>query len=82
MAWACMASNGTGSLMFVDDVRKERSSRVNSDMHRVILSTPTQSSAAKLIGQRFTVQMDNDLNILQKQPRSFSKQRSGIFCNG
>ena len=33
MAWACMAANGTGSLVFIDDVTADKSSRMNSKRH-------------------------------------------------
>ncbi len=71
MAWACMASSGTGLLVFIDDVTEDRSSRINSEVYKAILSAQIQPNAAKLIGWRFIVQMDNDPNIQQKQPRSF-----------
>ena len=60
MAWACLAANGTGSLGFIDNVTVDRSSRMNSEVYRAVLSAQIQSNAAKLIGQRFTVQMDNN----------------------
>lgn len=60
MAWACMASSGTGSFVFIDDVTEDRSSQMNSTMFRHIVSAQMQTNAAKLIGRRFTVQMDND----------------------
>ena len=60
MAWACMASSGTGSLVFIDDVTEDRSSQMNSAVFRDILSAQIQPNAAKLIGRCFTVQIDND----------------------
>lgn len=73
MAWACMAANGTGLLVFTVDVTAFRSSKMNSEVYRAILSAHIQRNAAKLTGQRFT--MDNGWimtqNILQKQPKSF-----------
>ena len=71
MAWACMASSGTGSLVFIDDVTEDRSSWMNSEVYRDIVSAQIQPKGARLIGHRFTVQMDNDPNILRKQHRSF-----------
>ena len=59
-AWTCMAANGTGSLVFFDDVTADRSSRMNSEVYRVILSAQIQSNAARLIGRHFTVEIDND----------------------
>ena len=38
MAWACMAANGTGSLVFIDDVTADKSSRMISEVFRRILS--------------------------------------------
>lgn len=38
-------------------------------MYRTVLSTQIQLNAAKLIGQRFTVQMDNERK-LQEQAKS------------
>ncbi len=60
MAWACMASSGSGLLVFIDDVTEDRSSRKNSEVHMDILSAQIQPNGAKLIGQRFIVQMDDD----------------------
>ncbi len=60
MAWACMPSSGTGLLVFSDDVTEDRSSRMNSEVYRDILSAQIQSNAAKLTGRRFIVQMDDD----------------------
>lgn len=49
-----------------DDVAAHRSSRMNCEVYRAIVSVQIQPNAAKLIGQRFTVWMYNDQNILQK----------------
>ena len=38
MMWACMADNGTGSLVFIDDVTANKNSRMNSEVFRAILS--------------------------------------------
>ncbi len=66
-----MAPSGTGLLVFSDDVTEDRSSRKNSEVHREILSAQIQSNGAKLIGQCFIVQMDNDPKHTESQPRSF-----------
>ncbi len=38
MAWAYMAANGTGSLVFIDDVTGDRSSRMNSEVFKAMLT--------------------------------------------
>ncbi|KAF7662699.1 hypothetical protein LDENG_00229840 [Lucifuga dentata] len=60
MARTCMAANGTGSLVFIDDMSADRSSRMNAEVFRALLSAQIKPSAAKLIGRRFTVEMDSD----------------------
>ena len=75
MAWACMASNGTGSLVFIDDVTKDRGSRMNSEVYRDILSAQIQPNATKLTGQRFTIQMDNDPKHTAKATQEFFKAK-------
>ncbi len=75
MAWACMASSGTVSLVFIDDVTEDRSSRMNSEVYRDILSAQIQPNAAKLIGQRFIVQMDNDPKHTAKATQEFLKTK-------
>ncbi len=61
----------TGSLVFIDDVTADKSSRMNSEVFRAILSAHIQPNASELIGRRFTVQMDNDPKHTAKQPKSF-----------
>ena len=58
MAWTCMAANGTESLVFIDDVTADRSSRMNSEVYRALLSAQIQPNVAKLIRGCFTVKMD------------------------
>ncbi len=72
MAWACMAASGTGSLVFIDDVTADKSSRMNSEVFRAILSAHIQPNASELIGRRFTVQMDND-------PKAYCKSNQRVF---
>src|SRR4029434_10164871 len=74
-AWACMAANGTGSLVFIDDVTADKSSRMNSEVFRAILSAQIQPNASELIGQRFTVQMDNDPKHTAKATKEFFKAK-------
>ena len=73
MAWAYMAANGTGSLVFIDDVTADKSSRMNSEVFRAIISAHIQPNAAELIGRRFTVQMDNDPKHTAKATKEFLK---------
>ena len=42
MAWACMASKGIASLVFMDDVTEGRSRQMNSEVYGDILSTQIQ----------------------------------------
>ena len=60
MSCACMAASGTASLVFIDDVTADRSSSINSEVYRAIISAQIQPNAAKLIRWLFTVWMDND----------------------
>ncbi len=45
--WACMAASGTGSLVFIDDVTADKSSRMNSEVFRAILSAHIQPNASE-----------------------------------
>lgn len=47
MMWACMADNGTGSLIFIDDVM-------------LTLSAHIQPKASEIIGPSFREQIDSD----------------------
>lgn len=60
MVWACMATSGTGSLIFIDDVTDDGNSRMNSKVYRNILSANVRRNASKLIGRSFIMQQDND----------------------
>ena len=44
MGWVCMAASGTGSLLFIDDVTADRSSGINSEVYRSILSPCSHST--------------------------------------
>jgi len=48
MAWACMASSGTGSLIFIEDVTHNGSRKMNSEVYRNILSGNLRKDANKL----------------------------------
>lgn len=83
LAWARMATSGTESLVFFDDVTADKSSRMNFDVHvyRAMLSVQIQSKGAELIGLCFTVQMIIFKNTLQKQPKA-SKGRWMKYSSG
>ncbi|MEE6496291.1 hypothetical protein FKM82_002289 [Ascaphus truei] len=67
--------NDTGSLVFIDDVTEDRSSRMISEVYRDILSAQIQPNSAKLIGRRFTCQMDNDPKHTAKATQEFFKAK-------
>ncbi len=73
MVWACMAASGTGSLVFIDDVTADKSSRMNSEVfgqyYLLIFSQMLQNS----LDGRFTVQMDNDPKHTAKATKEFLK---------
>ena len=75
MVWACIAANGTGSLVFIDDMTADKSSRMKSEVFRAILSAHIQPNASELIGWRFTVQMDNDPTHTAKATKEFFKTK-------
>ena len=53
-----MAPNGKSSLMFIDDVTADRSSKMNTEMCQAKISAHIQSNATKLIRWCFSKQMD------------------------
>ena len=59
MAWACMAASVVGSLIFIDAVIHDHSSRMNSG-YKNILSANLWRNASKQIGRDFIMQQDND----------------------
>jgi len=64
----------------IDDVTADKSRRMNSEVFGDILSAHIQPNAPELIGCRFTEQMDKDPK--PKQPKSFLRQSSVMFCDG
>ncbi|CAJ0964271.1 unnamed protein product [Ranitomeya imitator] len=70
-----MAASGTGSLVFIDDVTQDRSSRMNSEVLRAILCAQIQPNEAKLTGRRFILQMDNDPKHKSKATQEFIKAK-------
>ncbi len=79
MAWAFIASSGTGSLIFINDVTHDGSSKINSEVYRNILSDNLQKDATKLIGRSFNMQQDNDPKHSAKTTKEFIRARSGRF---
>ncbi len=79
MVWACIASSGTGSLIFIDDVTHDGSSKMNSKVYRNILSANLEKDATKLIGRSFIIQQDNDPKHSAKETKEFIRARSGRF---
>ena len=71
MAWICVAANGTGSLVLINDVTTDRSSRRNSEVYRATLSSQIQPNAAELIGWCLIIQMNNDYSHTVKAAQSF-----------
>ncbi len=79
MAWASMASSGTGSLIFIDDVTHDGSSKMTSEVHRNILSAILKRC------NRTNWEILHHAarqNTLPKLPRSSPGERSGRFENG
>lgn len=66
MAWAHVAVRGTGSLVFIDEMTADRSSKINSEVER---ATCSHSAKCYRTGQHFKEQVDND--TLQKQVMAF-----------
>ncbi len=52
---------------FIDDMTEDRSSWMNSEVYRDLLSAQIQPNGAKLIGRRFILQVDNDPNQTVKK---------------
>lgn len=57
MVLVCTTANGTGFLVFSDDMSADKNSRINCEVFRVMISAHLQPKASKLIGQSFTVQI-------------------------
>ncbi len=70
---SCMASSGTGLLVFSDDETEDRGSLINSKVYSDILSAQIQSNAAKLIGRRLIIQMDDNQEHTAKTTQEFLK---------
>lgn len=66
-----------GSLVFTDDVTSERSSGMK--VYTSVLHEHIQLNAAKPIGQRFPVPMDNDLKHTAKAAQGIQVKETGCF---
>ena len=73
MFWACMAASGTGSLICIDDVTHDGSSKMNSEVYRNILSANLKKNASKLIGRSFIMQQDNDPKHTANTTKEFNR---------
>ena len=79
MAWACMAASGVGSLIFIDDVTHDGSSRMNSEVYKNIMSANLGRNVSKLIGRNFIMQQDNDPKHTVNKQRTSLGRKSGRF---
>ena len=70
-----MASNDTGSLVFINNMTEGGSSRMNSEVYRNILSAHIQANSAKLLGWHFRVDMDNDPKHTANATQEFFKAK-------
>ena len=61
-----MAANGMDPLVFTDDVTADRSIRMNSEVYKPKLSTYIHTNTRKVIGQSFSLQMDDDPEMTTK----------------
>lgn len=68
--------------MYIDDMMADRSSRINFEVYRTILSTQIRSNAAKLIGMHFTVQMNNNPKHITKATQDLLKAEYEMYLNG
>ncbi len=64
-----IASSGSVLLVFSED---ETDSRMNSEVNREILSNQIQLNAAKLIGWRFIIQMNDDPKHTAKSTQEYN----------
>ncbi len=79
MAWAFIASSGTGSFIFINDVTHDGSSKINSEVYRNSLSDNLQKDATKLIGRSFIMKQDNDPKHSAKTTKELIRARSVRF---
>ncbi len=84
MAWLCygmgMYGSKTVSLVFLGAVTADRRSRVNSDLHRAILTAQIQAKCCRIDRKAFTAQMDNDpKHIAKSDPQAFQAKKWKIL---
>ena len=71
-----MAANGTGSLVSIDDVTADRSSRMNSEVYRSVPSVQTQPNVSSVKGRCLIVQRDNDVKHRAKPSQELLKAKN------
>ena len=64
-----------GSFIFVDDVTAVRSSKMNSEVCRSILSTQVEVNAFKIIRPHIILQKGNDSKHITKATKEFFKAK-------
>ncbi len=79
MAWAFIASSGTGSLIFINDVTHDGSSKMNSEVYRNILSDIYRKMQPNWLGDPSSCRKIMTQNIVPKQQRSSSGQEVEDF---
>ena len=75
MVWVCMADNATDLSVIIDDVTADRSSTMNSEVCRVILSDRIQPNATKPIWLHLRVQMDKTPKRTEKATQDILKAK-------
>ena len=75
MAWACCATSGTGSIVFLDDVLEDGQKTMDSKVYQKILSDNIKQNASKLIGRSFIMQADNDPKHTSKATKTFLEKK-------
>ena len=74
MASPCISASGVGSLIFIDDVTHDCSSRMNSEVYKNKFGNLWRN-ASKLICKNLILQQDNDQNTLPTQEKDFIMEK-------